>query len=205
MVALLGANGAGKTTSLLTLSGSIPKLGGSVRLFGKDTTAPLHRRVRAGLAYVTEERSVLMDMTAEENLRVARSDRAEALSLFPELRARLKVKAGLLSGGEQQMLTLGRALSRGPKVLLADELSLGLAPLVVDRLLRAVRTAADERGIGALLVEQHVRKVLTYADRGYVMSNGRIVLSGTASELARDVASIEQTYLGRTVEETSQN
>ena len=146
------------------------------------------------MGFVSEQRSVFMGLTTDENLRVGRGDRDEALLLFPELRSRLNVKAGLLSGGEQQMLSLARALSRHPRVLLADELSLGLAPKVVDRLLRAVREAAD-RGVGVLLVEQHVRKVLGFADRGYVMRRGRIVLGGTAAELGARLAEIESSYL----------
>jgi ABC-type branched-subunit amino acid transport system ATPase component len=194
VVALLGANGAGKTTTLLTLAGDIPSLGGRIVINGKATTAPLHRRARAGLSFVTEERSVFMGLTTEENLRVGKGDTGMALDLFPELRSRWKVKAGLLSGGEQQMLTLARALSRRSKLLLADELSLGLAPLVVDRLLRAVRQAADS-GLGVLLVEQHVRKVLAFADRGYVIRRGRLVLEGTGAELREQLAEIESTYL----------
>ncbi len=194
VVALLGSNGAGKTTTLLTLSGDIPSLGGQVLFDGRVTSAPLHRRARRGLGFVTEERSVFMGLTTEENLRVGRGEREQALNLFPELASRLNVKAGLLSGGEQQMLSLARSLSRSPKLLLADELSLGLAPLVVDRLLRAVRNAANE-GVGVLLVEQHVRKVLNYADRGYVMRRGQIVLTGAGGDLRRQLEDIESTYL----------
>jgi branched-chain amino acid transport system ATP-binding protein len=194
VVVLLGANGAGKTTTVLTLSGDLPALGGQIEIDGRKTNSPLHRRARGGLSVVFEQRSVFMGLTVEENLRVARIKRDQALELFPELRARLKIKAGLLSGGEQQMLTLARALSRTPKLLLADELSLGLAPLVVDRLLGAVRKAADS-GLGVLLVEQHVRKALTYADRGYVMRRGQIVMSGTATELQNRIDEIEMTYL----------
>jgi branched-chain amino acid transport system ATP-binding protein len=122
----------------------------------------------------------------------------DTLQLFPELRQRLGVRGGLLSGGEQQMLTLGRALARRPHLLLADELSMGLAPLVVRRLLEAVRAAASERGTAVLLVEQHVRKALLYADRVYVMRRGRIELHGTADEIRDRLAEVEQHYLSTT-------
>jgi len=194
VVALLGRNGAGKTTTLLALSGELPLLGGEVILEGRVTRAPLYRRARAGLGFVTEERSVFKTMSAGDNLRVGGSDVDAALELFPELEKRLSVSGGLLSGGEQQMLTLARALSRKPRLLLADELSLGLAPLVVKRLLEAVRSAADERGTGVLLVEQHVRKALLYVDRAYVMRRGRIVMAGEARELRGRIDEIEQTY-----------
>jgi branched-chain amino acid transport system ATP-binding protein len=194
VVALLGRNGAGKTTTLLALSGELPLLGGEVRLEGKVTRAPLYRRARAGLGFVTEERSVFKTMSAADNLRVGDAEPKAALELFPELEKRLSVSGGLLSGGEQQMLTLARALSRKPRLLLADELSLGLAPLIVKRLLEAVRSAADERGTGVLLVEQHVRKALLYVDRAYVMRRGRIVMSGEASDLRGRIDEIEQTY-----------
>ena len=194
VVALLGPNGAGKSTTLLTLSGDLPPLGGTVRWSGAATKAPLHARARRGLSLVTEERSVFMGLTARENLRVGCRDIEPALELFPELRARLDVRAGLLSGGEQQMLTLARALARRPTLLLADELSLGLAPLVVRRLLGAVRAAADQ-GVGVLLVEQHVSKVLQIADRVYVLRRGRVRMSGTAAELRGRLGEIETSYL----------
>ena len=143
---------------------------------------------------MTEERSVFKTMSAADNLRVGDAEPKAALELFPELEKRLSVSGGLLSGGEQQMLTLARALSRKPRLLLADELSLGLAPLIVKRLLEAVRSAADERGTGVLLVEQHVRKALLYVDRAYVMRRGRIVMSGEASDLRGRIDEIEQTY-----------
>jgi branched-chain amino acid transport system ATP-binding protein len=195
IVALLGPNGAGKTTTMLALAGELPLLGGEIRLHGELTRAPLHARARAGLAFVTEERSVFMGLTAAENLRVGRCDERRALELFPELQKRIDVRGGLLSGGEQQMLTLARALSRSPRVLLADELSLGLAPKVVTRLLEAVRAAAREEGTAVLLVEQHVRKVLQYADRVYVMRRGAIVLSGHAAEMRQRIDEIEESYL----------
>lgn len=194
VVALLGPNGAGKSTTLLTLSGDLPPLGGTVRWNGAVAKAPLHVRARAGLGLVTEERSVFMRLTARENLRVGCRDIEPALDLFPELRARLDVRAGLLSGGEQQMLSLARALARRPKLLLADELSLGLAPLVVKRLLGAVRRAADD-GVGVLLVEQHVSKVLEIADRVCVLRRGKVQIAGTATQLRDRLTDIEDSYL----------
>ena len=195
VIALLGSNGAGKTTTLLTLAGELPVLSGNVMIDGIVAKGPLHKRARNGLTFVTEEKSVFMGLSTRDNLRVAGVDMDEALTLFPELERRLNVRGGLLSGGEQQMLTLARALARKPRVLLADELSMGLAPLVVKRLLEAVRAAADQRGTAVLLVEQHVRKALRYADRAYVMRRGRIELSGTATELRSRINEIEDHYL----------
>ncbi|WP_069767221.1 ABC transporter ATP-binding protein [Streptomyces sp. LUP30] len=196
VVALLGPNGAGKTTTLRALSGSLAPMGGEVRWLGEPGRTPLHRRARQGLAYVGE-RAVFTRLDTADNLRVGRVRSQHALELFPELEKRLSTSAGELSGGEQQMLSLARALCRTPKLLLADELSLGLAPLVVDRLLRAVREAAD-RGLGALLVEQHVRKVLDVADRVYVLHRGRVTMTGTPAELRGDLDAIESSYLART-------
>jgi branched-chain amino acid transport system ATP-binding protein len=195
VVGLLGANGAGKTTTLLSLAGELPLLAGQVLLDGTATSAPLHRRARMGLTFVTEEKSVFMGLTARDNLRVARVDVDTALGLFPELDRLLGVRAGLLSGGEQQMLTLARALSRKPTVLLADELSMGLAPIIVKRLLEAVVRIARQQGTAVLLVEQHVRKALHFCDRAYVMHRGRIELSGSASELLGRLSEIEDRYL----------
>jgi len=193
VVALLGPNGAGKTTTLRTLSGELAPMSGELRWLGETGRAPLHRRAREGLAFVGE-RAVFTRLDTADNLRVGRVPAERALELFPELEKRLKTGAGMLSGGEQQMLSLARALCRTPKLLLADELSLGLAPLVVDRLLRAVREAAD-RGLGALLVEQHVRKVLDIADRVYVLHRGRVTMTGTPKELRGNLDAIESSYL----------
>ena len=195
VVGLLGANGAGKTTTLLALSGELPLLAGEVHLDGAATTAPLHRRARGGLTFVTEEKSVFMGLSARDNLRVAGIDTATALELFPELERLLDVRAGLLSGGEQQMLTLARALSRRPRVLLADELSMGLAPIIVKRLLESVVRVARQQGTAVLLVEQHVRKALGYCDRAYVMHRGRVELSGSAPDLLGRLGEIEDRYL----------
>ncbi len=197
VVALLGANGAGKTTTLLSLAGELSPLEGEVRFLGEATTSPMHVRCRQGLGFLTEERSVIMDMTVSDNLKLAGVAAATAFENFPQLERLMGRRAGLCSGGEQQMLALARALGRHPKVLLADELSLGLAPLVVANLLQAVRDAADS-GVGVLLVEQHVRKALTIADRVYVMERGQIVLSGTADEVAGQLDRIEDAYLATT-------
>jgi branched-chain amino acid transport system ATP-binding protein len=195
VVCLLGPNGAGKTTTMLAMSGELPLLGGEIEFDGRTTKAPLHRRARAGLSYVTEERSVFKGMSTRDNLRVGRVDIRAAVGLFPELGKRMDIRGGLLSGGEQQMLTLARALARKPRILLADELSLGLAPLVVDRLLRAVREAADAQGTGVLMVEQHPRKALRYADRALVMRRGRVALDLTGEEARKRIAEVEQAYL----------
>ena len=204
VVALVGPNGAGKTTTLLTLSGAIPALSGEVLLNGEPAKGQLHHRARNGLGYVTEERSVFMRLTTLQNLKVGRGDIKRALALFPELAQRQHVKAGDLSGGEQQMLTLARALSRKPKLLLADELSLGLGPLIVERLLKAVRQAADESGLGVLLVEQHIDKVLQLADRAYVLNRGEVVLTGPASEFRRNSDRLRAAYLGGSVPRSEQ-
>jgi branched-chain amino acid transport system ATP-binding protein len=194
VVALLGVNGAGKTTIVRALSGQLKPSGGEVWLKGRPTTAPLHKRVRDGMRLITEDRSVFMGLTTAENLRLGGQSREACLEVFPELERLLHRRAGLLSGGEQQMLTLARALAAQPTVLLADELSLGLAPLICVRLLAALRAAAD-RGAGVLLVEQRARDALAVADRAYVISHGQVAVSGSASELAGRIEEIESTYL----------
>ena len=198
VVALIGANGAGKTTTLLTLAGELAPMEGEVHFLGRPTRAPMHARCRNGLGYVTEERSVIMDMSVADNLKLAAVAPDVAFGYFPALEPCMNRKAGLCSGGEQQMLSLARALGRAPKVLLVDELSLGLAPLIVAGLLRAVRAAADDRGIGVLLVEQHVRQALKVADRVYVMERGTIALSGTSDEVVGQLDRIEAAYLSAT-------
>jgi branched-chain amino acid transport system ATP-binding protein len=194
VVGLLGANGAGKTTTLLTLAGRLQASSGEVHWLGRPVTSPLHVRARTGLGYVSEERSVFSGLSTAENIKVAGCAPDDVLELFPELEPRLQIKAGLLSGGEQQMLSLGRVLARKPKLLLADELSQGLAPLIVQRLLRAVRAAADG-GMGVLLVEQHVSQALDVADRAYLMRRGKVEMAGTAEELRERQSEIQALYL----------
>ncbi len=195
VVALLGPNGAGKTTALLALSGALPAMSGEVRLFGEPDRSPLSSRVRRGLAMVTDDRSIFMKLTGRENVSLGRGDVETVLEEFPELEGHLDKPAGLLSGGQQQMLGVGRALSAKPQVLLADELSLGLAPILVQRLLSAVRRAAD-RGAAVLIVEQYARHALAVADRGVVLAGGQVVREGAAAELSADQAALEQAYFG---------
>jgi ABC-type branched-subunit amino acid transport system ATPase component len=194
VVALLGANGAGKTTTLLTLAGELQPIAGVVAFKGVTAKSPLYRRARRGLSFVTEERSVFPKLTTRQNLAVGRADIAKATALFPELEPLLSRRAGLLSGGEQQMLTLGRALARPTDLLITDELSLGLAPRTVTRLLRAVRSAADA-GVGALVVEQHVHRVLDIADRVYLLHQGRLAFEGTAAQALANLTQIQAHYL----------
>jgi branched-chain amino acid transport system ATP-binding protein len=205
VVCLLGPNGAGKTTTMLALSGELPVISGEVLVDGRPCSDPLFRRAQQGMSYVTEERSVFKGLSTRDNFRVAGLDPTSACRLFPELEKRLSVRGGLLSGGEQQMLTLARALARKPRILLADELSLGLAPLVVERLLQAVRAAAKEEGTGVLMVEQHAHKALQYADRAIVMRRGRVGLSLSGEEARARMSEVEQAYLttaSPTVDET---
>jgi branched-chain amino acid transport system ATP-binding protein len=195
IVALLGRNGAGKSTTLSTLAGLVQPRGGRVLINGEPRTDSTSRRVRSGLAYVVEERGVLLGLTAAQNLRLGRGTVADALAYFPEIEPHLGRQAGLLSGGQQQMLAVARALAARPSALMIDELSLGLAPQFVERLLDALRAARDE-GIGILLVEQHARTALRVADRAYVLAHGRVALSGRADDLAKDFEHVERAYLG---------
>jgi ABC-type branched-subunit amino acid transport system ATPase component len=194
IVSLLGANGAGKTTTLLTIAGEISPMRGDVQVLGDSKRRSLDHRARHGLGYLTEERCVFMNLTGKENLSLGRGSVDAALDYFPELKEHLGKKAGLMSGGQQQMLALGRVLAGQPKVLLADELSLGLAPLIVQRLLKVLREAAD-RGVAVVLVEQHVRHALEIADHAYVLRRGRVVLDGPAADLRGSADEIAQHYL----------
>ena len=201
IVCLLGPNGAGKTTSLLAMSGVIPSMGGSVRLDGVETTGqPSYRLARSGLAHVPEDRSLFPSLTVAEHLRLGSTKGGptdgDVFGWFPPLTGLVDRKVGLLSGGEQQMVAVARALMGRPKVLMVDELSLGLAPLVVQSLLDTIRVIADDTGCGVLLVEQHVEMALGAADRAYVLSRGSVVMSGQAGELSADPDRLRASYLG---------
>jgi len=196
VVALLGANGAGKTTTLLGIAGVLGCAQGSVTWLGRSDRAPLHTRVRNGLGFVPGDQAITPQLTVHENLRIGRGSVAGALELFPELEPLLRRPAGLLSGGEQKMLSLGRAVTARPRLLLVDEISLGLAPLAVARLLRALRGCAAD-GMGVLLVEQQVRLALKVSDRAYVMRRGEIVMEGTSEEVQQASHLIEASYLDK--------
>jgi branched-chain amino acid transport system ATP-binding protein len=194
VVALLGPNGAGKTTTLLALGGVLPSTG-EVRYDDRPLTGPLHRRAQRGLGLITEERAVFRQLSTRTNLALGAGGVDGALEVFPELDRLLDRKAGLLSGGEQQMVVLARALAARPRLLLVDELSLGLAPMMVARLLTALGEAAAD-GMSVLLVEQHARQALEIAARAYVLLRGRIELEGTGADLLARLPEIERTYLG---------
>ena len=163
-------------------------------LFGEATNAPLKQRARQGLALLPEQRAVFMSLTVRENLQLGRGGVDAALTFFPELERRLDTRAGLASGGEQQMLALARILAADPKLILADELSLGLAPLVIHRLLEAL-SAATDRGVGVILVEQHPRTALTWAHRAYVMRRGRIELELSGERMTERMNDVTSLYL----------
>ena len=203
---LVGANGAGKSTTLLALSGLIPKAAGKVMFDGHDVTAlPAHKLVGAGLVQVAEGRATLTTLSVRENLELGAytrrdgaaaraSDLDKMFALFPRLKERESGLAGNLSGGEQQMLAIGRALMARPRVLLLDEPSMGLAPIVVQGIFRTLRDI-NRDGLTIFLVEQNVRQALKIAERAYVLENGRIVLQGSGRELL-DEPRVQEAYLG---------
>lgn len=205
VIALIGANGAGKTTTLQTLTGILSPKSGSIVFEGKDLTrTPAHKIVEMGMAHVPEGRRVFADMSVYENLLLGayiRKDKAEiAESLasvykrFPRLEERKGQRAGTLSGGEQQMLAMGRALMSRPRIILMDEPSMGLSPIFVNEIFDIIREVS-ESGTTVLLVEQNAKKALSIADRAYVLETGRITLEGKASDLLHD-ESVQKAYLG---------
>lgn len=202
VVALLGPNGAGKTTSLRAVSGLVGRLEGDITVMGGPVPRlrRAHEVARRGVAHVPEGRAVLGQLTVRENLVLAvrrgRPDFDKALHYFPALTPLMERRAGLLSGGEQKMLVMGRAILSEPRLLLLDELSLGLAPLIFSQLLPIVRRVVEDTGAGALLVEQYAELALSHSDRAYVLSHGDLVLSGPSSELLADRARLDAAYLG---------
>ena len=211
IVALIGANGAGKTTLLKTISGLIRCTGGRIFFEGRDIVRlPAHRTVEMGICQVAEGRAILKRMTVLENLRMGAHTRRDAevdadidrmLQKFPALDERRAQPAGTLSGGEQQMLAIGRALMGRPRLLLLDEPSLGLAPMIVTQIFRTLRDLREE-GNTIFLVEQNARRALQLADRGYVLERGQIALEGTGEHLLNDPG-VQRTYLGKqAVEDT---
>jgi branched-chain amino acid transport system ATP-binding protein len=195
VVALLGANGAGKTTALAGIVGELPLLSGQVEFDGRLIRGPIHKRARAGIGFVSGEGSIFPGLSVMQNLALGPGRPDLALDVFPELRPLLRRRAGLLSGGEQQMLTVGRAIAARPRVLVVDEVSLGLAPLIARRLLQALRDAAKELHLSALVVEQTIPLALAMCDRAYVLRRGRIELAGPASDLRGRTADIRRMYL----------
>jgi len=204
LVTLIGANGAGKTTTLKALAGLLRPAAGSVRYEGRDITGtPAHTLVRLGIALVPEGRGVFGRLTIDENLAMGAyarrdgavsADRDRAYALFPRLAERRRQLAGTLSGGEQQMLAIARALMARPRLLLLDEPSMGLAPLMVQKIFETIRSVASE-GVTLLLVEQNAKLALETCDRGYVMESGVIALSDTADALLVN-PEVRRAYLG---------
>jgi branched-chain amino acid transport system ATP-binding protein len=209
IVTLIGANGAGKSTLLMTICGNPRARSGSITLDGEDITAlPTHQIVRRGVAQVPEGRRIFARMSVFENLQMGatladpahfRSDVERVFTMFPRLAERREQRGGTLSGGEQQMLAIGRALMGRPRLLLLDEPSLGLAPLIVRQIFEAIGRIAREEGVTIFLVEQNAFHALRLADRGYVLGNGRVRLSGSGRELLAN-AEVRAAYLegGRT-------
>ena len=204
IVTLIGANGAGKSTTLQTVSGLLHSKTGSIEFLGKSLAgvAP-HRIVEHGLAHVPEGRRVFLQMSVEENLEMGAYTRprseisdsiADVYSRFPRLKERRKQIAGTLSGGEQQMLAMGRALMSNPKIILMDEPSMGLSPLLVNEIFKIIKEVSKD-GATVLLVEQNAKKALSIADRAYVLETGKIVMEGKATDLLND-ARIRTAYLG---------
>jgi len=205
LVCLIGANGAGKTTTLNAIAGVLPLAGGDILYAGdKMNAVPAHKRLRKGIALVPEGRGIFTRLTVEENLRMGaytRNDKAgieadleRVYTMLPRVKERLHQVAGTLSGGEQQMVAIGRALLSRPKLLLLDEPSMGLAPLVVEKIFEVVQSVARE-GVTILLVEQNANLALEFALRGYVMESGKITLTGTGEELLAD-PKVREAYLG---------
>lgn len=205
LVCLIGANGAGKTTTLNAIAGTLALSGGTLEYAGENLAGvPAHKRLRKGIALVPEGRGIFTRLTVEENLRMGayirddapgiEADLERVYQMLPRVKERLAQIAGTLSGGEQQMVAIGRALLSRPKLLLLDEPSMGLAPLVVEKIFEVVQSVKDE-GVTILLVEQNANLALEFAQRGYVMDSGKVTLTGTGEELLSNPA-VRAAYLG---------
>jgi branched-chain amino acid transport system ATP-binding protein len=201
VVLLLGPNGAGKTTTLLTIAGLLPKLGGEVEVVGAPVNSKRpYTMPSRGLSFVPDNRALVTGMSVRDNLRVAVTKDSlsvdDVLSVFPDLTRRLKIRAGALSGGEQQQLAMGRALMSRPKVLVIDEMSMGLAPIIVQRLMETIVKTAAETHTGVLMVEQHVSLGLQHADRAYVLVHGDVTLEASCAQLRADPELLTKAYFG---------
>ncbi|MCC4116304.1 ABC transporter ATP-binding protein [Aromatoleum toluclasticum] len=210
LVSLIGANGAGKTTTLNTLAGVVPHNGGEIRYAGQDVgKLPSHLRLRKGLALVPEGRGIFTRLTVAENLQTGAytrrdtdgiaADMEKVFTLLPRVKERLNQVAGTLSGGEQQMVAIGRALLSRPQVLLLDEPSMGLAPLVVEKIFEVIHSITRE-GMGVLLVEQNANLALEVSERAYVMEGGLVTLEGTGKALLDD-PKVRSAYLGEEIDQ----
>lgn len=204
VVALLGANGAGKTTLLHTIAGLLPAINGTVFFNDQPVTGlSTHQIVRQGLSLLPENRGIFYQLTVAENLRLYKRQGGavkveEVFEYFPALKPLVERKAGLLSGGEQQMLSLGCRFIADPKLMLIDEMSLGLAPIIFQRMLPVLTQFAADRGVGVLLVEQHVHLALKSSSRAYVLNRGELTFSGTANDLQNQRQFLESNYMGST-------
>jgi branched-chain amino acid transport system ATP-binding protein len=203
IVCILGANGAGKTTTLLTLAGALSPLAGDVEVSGERMTGRgVQQMTRRRVTLVPEGRGLFMNLTVGQNLRLRAHRRSkvaapEVLATLPALQPLLNRRTALLSGGEQQMLAIAGALIGDPQVLMLDEMSLGLAPLIVENLLKRIRAIVEKTGIGVILVEQHVHAALSAADRGYILHRGKTVAAGPVDDLRREAETLQASYLGR--------
>jgi branched-chain amino acid transport system ATP-binding protein len=199
VLAVLGPNGAGKTTLLLTLAGFLNPCAGTILLDGTAVKGGSARRMnKSGMVLVPDFRALFTELTPMQNLKLAAPRNApldEVIDLFPALARRRKLRVGDLSGGEQQMLAIARALVQSPKLLLIDEMSMGLAPVAVESLMPVIRRVADEHGAAVVMVEQHVQLALEVADEAMVLVHGSVVTSGSARELRKDTSVVEAAYM----------
>jgi len=211
-VCVIGPNGAGKTTLLRAISGLVPVAEGSIHIAGTDTSAtPTRKLARLGVAHVPEARRILAALSVLDNLRLGaylrndsegiRADLEKVYTYFPVLRERSRQAGGTLSGGEQQMLAIGRALMMRPRLLLLDEPSLGIAPTIVAQIYRNLKEIVTRERMAVVLVEQNARMAFSLAQRGYVLAQGRVALEGTVDELARDPA-VAEAYVGKAAQAT---